>query len=116
MGFKDLSQAWTVESLAEQAAMSRSSFSNKFNQLIGNAPLQYLTHLRMQCAYQKLLRSNESIIGIALSHGYQSEAAFSKVLKDIMVSALIKPERKNKRDIFIAPISSDESYEYTSKD
>ncbi|MBL4774049.1 MAG: AraC family transcriptional regulator [Alcanivoracaceae bacterium] len=78
---EDFSKAWTVESLAGQAAMSRSSFSNKFNVLIGNTPLQYLTHLRMQCAYQKLLRSNESIISLALTHGYQSEAAFSKVFK-----------------------------------
>ncbi|MBL4660616.1 MAG: AraC family transcriptional regulator [Alcanivoracaceae bacterium] len=78
---EDLSLAWTVESLAEQSAMSRSSFSNKFSLLIGNTPLQYLTHLRMQCAHQKLLNSNESIISIALTHGYQSEAAFSKVFK-----------------------------------
>lgn len=78
---KDLSKTWTVESLAERSAMSRSSFSNKFNLLIGSTPLQYLTRLRMQCAHQKLLRSKESIISIALTHGYQSEAAFSKVFK-----------------------------------
>ena len=77
----DLSKLWTVQSLADESAMSRSAFSNKFNLMVGNTPLQYLTLIRLQCAYHTLQSTQDSIITIALSHGYQSEAAFSKVFK-----------------------------------
>ncbi len=78
---QNISHPWTVESLAEQALMSRSAFSNKFHQLIGQTPMTYLTYWRLQCAYKALKGSQESILGIALSHGYQSEASFGKAFK-----------------------------------
>jgi AraC family transcriptional regulator, activator of mtrCDE len=44
-------------------------------------PFEYLTHWRMQIARQQLEESNTTIIDIAESVGYQSEAAFSRVFK-----------------------------------
>jgi len=92
----DLSEPWTVQSLADESAMSRSAFSNKFNLMVGKTPLQYLTIVRLQCAYQKLQASNDSIISIALSHGYRSEAAFSKVFKKFYGVSPGKIKNKNK--------------------
>lgn len=42
--------AWTVDSLAGVAGLSRTAFSNKFNQLVNHTPLHYLTIWRMQLA------------------------------------------------------------------
>lgn len=78
---KDLGQSWTVADLAAQAGMSRAAFADKFNHLIGQTPLQYLTDWRMRSAQQALALSDQSILEIALDNGYQSEAAFSKAFK-----------------------------------
>ena len=40
--------AWTVESLAEAAGMSRSAFAARFKDLLGQTPLEYVTGWRMQ--------------------------------------------------------------------
>lgn len=76
-------QAWTVESLAAEAGMSRTSFSEKFKKMLGETPLSYLTKWRMDLAKDKLLFTEESVLSIALSLGYQSEAAFSRAYKKI---------------------------------
>jgi len=78
---------WTVQSLAECAGMSRSTFALKFKSMVGSAPLDYLTRWRMLLAADRLAHSGESIPGIALSLGYDSESAFSTAFKRVMGSA-----------------------------
>ena len=73
--------AWTVEALAKIAGMSRTAFSNRFNELVGNSPLNYLIDWRMQIARQMLTDTEYPIIEIALRTGYQSEAAFGRIFK-----------------------------------
>jgi AraC family transcriptional regulator, activator of mtrCDE len=72
---------WTLDMLAKIAGMSRTAFSNKFSKCMTTTPLGYITHWRMQLARQQLESSNEPLIAIAESVGYQSEAAFSRVFK-----------------------------------
>jgi AraC-like DNA-binding protein len=73
--------AWTVQSLAERAGMSRSAFASRFNRLVGEPPLHYLTRWRMQKA-QRLLRDGRvPLSDVATRVGYDSEAAFSKAFK-----------------------------------
>jgi len=43
-------QPWTVESLAQHAAASRSSFAARFTEIVGEPPLRALTRWRMQRA------------------------------------------------------------------
>lgn len=73
--------SWTVQSLAEQANMSRSAFAEHFHELVGVSPIEYVTNWRMQVAYEKLSTSNKSTAQIAEQCGYQSESSFSKVFK-----------------------------------
>ncbi len=77
----DLSQPWSVETLAKEANMSRTAFANLFAKLVKTTPMQYVMQWRMQCAYNALVSSKDSILKIALDHGYQTEASFSKVFK-----------------------------------
>jgi AraC-like DNA-binding protein len=72
---------WTVESLSAHAAMSRSSFSEKFTAAVGESPLRYLTEWRLQSARQCLRTSSDPLIAVATASGYQSEAAFSRAYK-----------------------------------
>ncbi len=78
---KDPAKAWSVESLAKVAGLSRTAFSNKFSELIANSPLNYLTAWRMQIARQLLADTDIPIIEVATRSGYQSEASFGRVFK-----------------------------------
>ncbi len=73
--------AWTVDSLAKVAGMSRSAFSMRFRQKLCMAPMQYLTRWRMTLANDRFLYTAESVAQVAAQSGYESEAAFSKAFK-----------------------------------
>jgi len=75
---------WTLESLAQAAALSRSAFAERFAQYVGQPPMQYLTHWRMQLATNYLRSGHESIAAIANRVGYDSEAAFSRAFKKVV--------------------------------
>jgi AraC-like DNA-binding protein len=72
---------WTVESLADHALMSRSSFSAAFSDVLGVPPLQYLREHRMRIASRLLQESPLGLKEIASRIGYQSVSAFSKAFK-----------------------------------
>jgi AraC family transcriptional activator of mtrCDE len=77
-------QRWTLQSLAGEAAMGRSSFAQRFNTLAGVPPMQYLTAWRMQQAKSLLETTRHSMAHIAGQCGYESEAAFRKAFKKTM--------------------------------
>lgn len=74
-------EPWSVESLASQVGLSRSAFSARFRQLVGEPPMQYLTRERLAKAAAALRNSPATLAEIAQSIGYDSEVAFSKVFK-----------------------------------
>ena len=74
-------EGWSVEKLGQLANMSRSSFSNRFTELVQMTPLQYIIFVRLQMASRLLVDTTMSLIMIAESVGYQSEAAFSQSFK-----------------------------------
>jgi len=77
----DASFPWTLDNLARVAGLSRTAFSTTFASYMSTTPLGYITQWRMQIARQLLLETKEPIIKIAVSVGYQSEAAFGRVFK-----------------------------------
>lgn len=75
---RDPTHTWTVESLARQVGMSRSRFADRFNDLVGQGPMSYLTDWRLQKALSILDHSNCSVQQVAVQIGYQSPAAFTR--------------------------------------
>lgn len=80
----DPARRWTVQSLAESVAMSRTAFTLRFKKMVGKSPMEYLTHWRMLLAADKLSNSRDSISIISASLGYESESAFSTAFKRVM--------------------------------
>lgn len=74
---------WTVASLAKDAGMSRSAFSARFTELVGESAMRYLTRWRMQLARTHLRETSESISVLSGRLGYQSEAAFCRAFKRV---------------------------------
>ena len=70
---------WTVESLAQATATSRSRLADRFSSVLGEPPMQYLTRWRMLLAARHLRESRASIASIAEMVGYESSSAFQRV-------------------------------------
>jgi AraC-like DNA-binding protein len=73
--------AWTVEELSRQVGLSRSALHERFVELIGQPPMQYLTQWRMQLASRLLRDTRASVASVGLDVGYDSEAAFARAFK-----------------------------------
>jgi AraC-like DNA-binding protein len=69
---------WDVDGLARRVGVSRSVLTGRFRHFLGQPPMQYLTHWRLQLAAQTLKGSMLPMKGIAEQAGYESEAAFSR--------------------------------------
>src|SRR5215468_6220257 len=74
-------QAWTLESLASEASMSRSAFAARFTKLVGEPAMRYVTRWRMSKARMLLAERNVTVAEVANSLGYESEAAFNHAFK-----------------------------------
>jgi AraC-like DNA-binding protein len=75
---------WTIDELGRQVGLSRSALHERFVQLIGIPPMQYLAQWRMQAAARLLLETRATVAAIALDVGYDSEAAFARAFKRLV--------------------------------
>ncbi len=73
--------AWTLEALAHAAGTSRSVLAERFQHLVGSAPMEYLTQWRMMLAANLLCRSNAPLARIAEDIGYQTDTAFIRAFR-----------------------------------
>jgi AraC-like DNA-binding protein len=78
------SAPWTIDDLSTQVGLSRSALHERFVSLVGQPPVQYLTHWRMQLASRKLLEGRSSVAAVAVDVGYDSEAAFARAFKRLV--------------------------------
>lgn len=74
-------EGWSVERLARKVGASRTVLANRFKLLVGQPPMQYLMHWRLQLAARQLKTTNTPVKTIAGRIGYDSEAAFSRSFK-----------------------------------
>jgi AraC-like DNA-binding protein len=79
----DPSRRWTVDDLAREAGASRTVLAERFNAVMGQAPIEYITNWRMQLAAERIRGGRESLAVIASDVGYESEAAFNRAFKRV---------------------------------
>jgi len=75
---------WTVDELGRRVGLSRSALHERFAEMIGQAPMQYLTNWRMQVAAALLRNTNATVASVAQDVGYDSEAAFARAFKRLV--------------------------------
>lgn len=78
---RDPKKDWTLELLAKEAALSRSSLSTHFMAMLNQSPIEFVTHVRMTRASEMLRHSRSSIAAIAQEAAYGSEAAFNRAFR-----------------------------------
>jgi AraC-like DNA-binding protein len=77
----DIAQRWKVEALASKVGMSRTAFIERFKDLVGLPPLEYLIRWRMSVARDALKSGDDALARIAADVGYASETTFSSTFK-----------------------------------
>ena len=75
---------WTVEELGQRVGLSRSALHERFAALIGQAPMQYLAHWRIQVGATLLRDTGSTVASVAQQVGYESEAAFARAFKRLV--------------------------------
>lgn len=70
-------RAWTVERLADSAAMSRTQFMTTFRRVVGTTPMGYLSAWRLTLAC-KHLQAGHSVKTVARRVGFSSAEGFSR--------------------------------------
>ncbi|CAM2148385.1 putative AraC-like transcription regulator [Pararobbsia alpina] len=81
MVHEEIARRWKVEELALKVGMSRTAFIDRFKDLVGLPPLEYLIRWRMTIARDALKTGNDSLSSIAAAVGYASETTFSSTFK-----------------------------------
>lgn len=74
-------RGWTIDSLAAELTLSRSTLTRRFRAVTGTAPAEYLTQWRMDLAAIRLRDSDDPLDTIARSVGYTSVYAFSRAFR-----------------------------------
>lgn len=74
-------QRWSVQTLANEAGMSRTAFNQHFRETVGCTPGEYLLQWRMRLAC-RWLETGHVVIGQIVDRlGYQSETAFFRAFR-----------------------------------
>jgi transcriptional regulator GlxA family with amidase domain len=74
---QQLGRSWTVPELAKAAALSRSTFFERFTRAVGVPPMEYLLTWRMAVAKDLLRRQELGLEEVAERVGYGSASNFS---------------------------------------
>lgn len=81
MLYNEPSEHWTIARLAGEVGVSRSALAMRFNDLVGQPPMTFLTGWRMSLAADLLRQPEMTVKAVASSVGYGSPYAFSNAFK-----------------------------------
>jgi AraC-like DNA-binding protein len=77
----DPAELWTVDKLARLAGVSRAALARRFNDLVGEPPMSFLTGWRIALAADLLLEPGATVGSVADQVGYGSPFALSTAFK-----------------------------------
>ncbi|QMU76951.1 AraC family transcriptional regulator [Streptacidiphilus sp. PB12-B1b] len=92
-------RAWGLEELARAAAMSRTTFAERFREASGVPPLTYLGRWRMLLAQRALRDGDARVAALAEELGYGSESAFSTAFKRVVGESPLRYRARVRQDI-----------------
>ncbi len=79
----DPARPWTVATLAATTGASRAAFARRFTALVGQPPMSYLTHWRLDLAAEALRNTDATLSTIARHVGYANAFALTVAFKRV---------------------------------
>jgi AraC-like DNA-binding protein len=79
----DPANRWTVAKLAAETGVSRAALARRFNELVGEPPMAFLTEWRLALAADLLLDPEATVGSVAHQVGYASPFALSTAFKRV---------------------------------
>jgi AraC-like DNA-binding protein len=83
MLYNDPAQPWTVAGLADAVNVSRATLARRFNELVGEPPMTFLTGWRIALAADLLQEPGATVGSVAHQVGYGSPFALSTAFKRV---------------------------------
>ena len=77
-------EPWTLDELAGEVGLSRSTLAQRFTDFVGEPPIHYLANWRIQLAARQLADGKAKVLSVERDVGYESEAAFSRAFKKLV--------------------------------
>lgn len=77
----NLEHPWSIAELAQHARQSRSAFTQRFTELLGQPPAAYIGERRLDRAAHLLRSTTDPVRQIGRAVGYTSDAAFSRAFQ-----------------------------------
>lgn len=74
---------WTLETMSQEAGMSRSAFAAAFRAHVGQPPAEYLAQWRMAIA-QTLLKNGSAVKAVGDELGFSSASSFSRAFTQVV--------------------------------
>lgn len=71
----------TLETLSDYAGISIYHLAHMFKKCTGQSPVEYINHYRLSMAANKLMETDEQIIGIAIDTGFNNISYFNRTFK-----------------------------------
>jgi AraC-like DNA-binding protein len=75
---------WTVDELGRRVGLSRSALHERFAEMVGQPPMQYLANWRIQVGASLLRNTTDTVASVAQQVGYESEATFARAFKRLV--------------------------------
>jgi len=77
-----LDEALELDTMAEQACLSRFHFHRVFRGMVGETPMELVRRLRLERAAWRLLHTDRPVTAIAFDAGYDTHEAFTRAFRD----------------------------------
>lgn len=91
---KNFAESFSVDDLADRAAMSVATFHRRFRKLTGYSPVQYRKRVRLYEARRLLLARRLNVTSAAFAVGYESSAQFVRDYKDLFGESPLRDIRR----------------------
>ncbi|MBM9579335.1 AraC family transcriptional regulator [Leptospira sp. 201903070] len=96
---KKPAHSWSLENLARAVGISRASLANRFRDVLGCTPMDYLARLRIEKGRTLIQDQGATLEEVARIVGYSSAFAFSKAFKRIHGVSPRKDESQKARQV-----------------
>lgn len=95
---KDLSKNFTLKELSDRYGMSQIGLKNCFKAMYGKSIAKYIKDYRMEYAASLLSKTDETVMNIAASVGYENQSKFAAAFKELFG---VNPTEYRKGDMTI---------------